>query len=109
MTYGMHKSSPVISWGVEVIPLVKCRTCWPWRDSPVSVVIMHVWYVGLRGRSREIVCKVYVRPLSLQQAFFCAVETLLFGEELHLSGICGLVGPDILVLWSWIRRSIFWL
>ena len=61
--------------------------------------------------------------------FACVVETLLFGEEVRLFGIYGLVEPDILVLvlpvlllrssmlvggsrmgiWSWIRRLIVWL
>ena len=39
----------------------------------------------------------YVRPLFLVFGFFCVVETLLFGGEVHLFGICGLVGLDILV------------
>ena len=41
--------------------------------------------------------KICVRPLFLVFGFFCVVETLLFGGDVHLSGICGLVGPDILV------------
>ena len=70
---------------------------WPLRDSPVSLAMMHEWYFGLRGHSGEIAGKIYVRPLLLVFGFFCVVETLLFGGEVCLFGICGLVGPDILV------------
>ena len=76
-----------------------------------------------------VIAEFFVIPLFLVCGFFCVVETLLFGGEVHLSGICRLVEPDILVLvllvsllrslmlvggsrmgiWSWIRRLIFWL
>ena len=62
------------------------------------MVIMHVWYPGLRGQSGEIAGEIYVRPLFLIFGFFCVVETLLFDGEVHLIGFYGLVGPDILVL-----------
>ena len=95
--------------------------------APVSMVVLHVWYFGLRVHSGKIAGKFYVRPLFLIFGFFCVVETLLFGGEVCLFGISGLVEPDILVLvllvlllrslmlvggsrmgiWSWIRRFIF--
>ena len=59
---------------------------------------MHVWYPGLREQSGETAGEIYVRPLFLIFGFFCVVETLLFGGEVHLIGFYGLVGPDILVL-----------
>ena len=40
------------------------------RDSPVSVVMMHVWFIGLRGHCGEIAGKSTVRPLFLLQGFF---------------------------------------
>ena len=47
-----------------VIPLMWSHTSKPWRDSPVSMVIMHVWYCGLRGHSGKIAGNFYVRLFS---------------------------------------------
>ena len=51
------------------------------------MVIMHVWYYGLRGILEKL------------HAFssFSVVETLLLGGEECLSATCGLAGPVILV------------
>ena len=62
------------------------------------MVVMHVWYFGSREHSGEIAGKLYVRPLFLVFWFFCVVGTLLFGGEVRLLGIYGLVEPVILVL-----------
>ena len=43
------------------------------------MVIMHVWYYGLKGHSGEIADKMCARPLFLLFKFFCSVGTLLFG------------------------------
>ena len=56
---------------------------------------MHVWFIGLRGHSKEIAGNIYVRPLCLLLEFFCFVGTLLFGGVVRLFGISGLVEPDI--------------
>ena len=47
------------------------------------MVIMHVWFIGLRGHSGEIAGKNNVRPLFLLCGFFCLVEILenVFGVE----------------------------
>ena len=63
--------------GMEVILLVESRTCWPQWDSPVSIVIMHVWFIGPNGHSGEIAGINNVRPLFLLCGFFCLVEILL--------------------------------
>ena len=55
------------------------------------------WYFGLRAHSVEIEGQNMSRPLFLVFWFIRVVETLLVGEEVYLFGICGLVGPDILV------------
>ena len=40
---GSLKSTPFIFTGVmRLSPLLGCRMCYPWRDSPVSMVVMHV-------------------------------------------------------------------
>ena len=39
--------------------------------TPVSVAVMHVWYLGLREHPGEIVCKNIIRPLFLLFLFFC--------------------------------------
>ena len=41
------------------------------------MVIMHVWFIGLKGHSGEIAGKNNVRPLFLLIGFFCLVEILL--------------------------------
>ena len=46
------------------------------QDSPVSVVIRHVWFIGLKGHFGEIAGKSMVRPLFLLPRFFCLVEIL---------------------------------
>ena len=43
---------------------------------PVSMVIMHVWFIGLKGHSGEIAGKNNVRPLFLLYGLFCLVEIL---------------------------------
>ena len=50
-----------IFWRKEVVPLVKCRMCQPQHDSPVSMVIVHVWYIGPMEHSGENTDKFYVR------------------------------------------------
>ena len=40
------------------------------------MVIMHVWFIGLRGHSGEIAGSNNVRPLILLFVFFCIVGTL---------------------------------
>ena len=62
------------------------------------MVIMHIWYIGLREHSGENAGKIYVRPLFLVFGFFCVVETLLFCGRVCPFGIYELVGPDILIL-----------
>ena len=47
------------------------------RDSPVSMVILHVWFIGIRGHLGEIAGKNKIRPLFLLFWFFCLVEILL--------------------------------
>ena len=91
---------------------------------------LHVWYVGKRVDLGEN-CRQNLRKTSFSRfwVFYWVVETLPFGGEVHLCGICGLAGPDILVLillvlwwrslmlvgglrmvtWSWMWRLIFWL
>ena len=46
-------------------------------DGPVSMVIMHVWFIGIREHSGEIAGINNVRPLFLLFRFFCFVEILL--------------------------------
>ena len=41
------------------------------------MVIMHVWFIGIREHSGEIAGLNNVRPLFLLIAFFCSVEILL--------------------------------
>ena len=53
---------------------------------------------GSRVHSGEIAGTFYVRPLFLVLWFSCVVGTLLFGGEVRLFGIYGLVEPVILVL-----------
>ena len=55
----------------------------------VSMVMMHVWFIGLRGHIGEIAGKSMVRPLFLLFCFFCGFGVLS-------SGICGLVEPSTL-------------
>ena len=62
------------------------------------MVIMNVWYFGLRVHSGEIAGNFFVIPLFLVFGFFCVVESLLLGGGVRLFGISGLVEPDILVL-----------
>ena len=40
------------------------------------MVIMHVWFFGLKGHSGEIAGENNVRPLFLLLVFFCVVGTL---------------------------------
>ena len=83
---GLHKS----------VPWMWCHMCQPLRDSLVPLVMMHVWYFWLRGILEKLQAKFIV-------------ETRLSGEEVYLSGISGLVGPDILVwmlLVLWLRSLL---
>ena len=48
-------------------------------DGPVSIAMMHVWFVGFKGHPGEIAAKIMVRPLFLQKRFFCLVEILRKG------------------------------
>ena len=57
---------------------------------------MHVCFFELKGHSSEIAGKNKVRPLFLQERFFCLVEILRFGSGVWCSDICGLGGPEIL-------------
>ena len=41
------------------------------------LVIMHVWFIGIRGHLGEIAGKNKIRPLFLLIGFFCLVEILL--------------------------------
>ena len=49
---GLHKSVPHVITVLEVIPLLRCYKCLPWRDCPVSMVIMHVWNLWVKGAFR---------------------------------------------------------
>ena len=62
------------------------------------MVIMHVWFIGLRGHHGEIAGKHMVRPLFLLLEFFCLVEILGKGSGVWYSGIYGLGGLGILGL-----------
>ena len=62
------------------------------------MVIMHVWFIGLRGHHGEIAGKHMVRPLFLLLEFFCLVEILGKGFGVWFSGSCGLGGLGILGL-----------
>ena len=52
--------------------------------SPVSMVIMHVWSIGLRVHSGEFAGKNKVRPHFLLPGFFCSVEILGLGLGSYL-------------------------
>ena len=41
------------------------------------MVIMHVWFIGIKGHSGEIAGRNNIRPLFLLFGFFCSVEILL--------------------------------
>ena len=41
------------------------------------MVMMHVWFIGIRGHLGEIAGKNIIRPLFLLFWFFCLVEILL--------------------------------
>ena len=51
------------------------------------MVIMHVWFIGLREHHGEIAGKHMVRPLFLLVEFFCLVEILGKGSGVWYSGI----------------------
>ena len=53
------------------------------------MVILHVWYFGLRGHLGEIAGKIYVRPHFFLLEFFCSVGTLLVGGGDMCSGKFG--------------------
>ena len=57
-------------------------------DSPVSMVIMHVWFIGIKEHFGEIAGKSMVRPLFLFSGFFCLVGILGYGFGVLSSGIC---------------------
>ena len=56
--------------GCLIISLGGSHTCKPWRDSPVSMVIMHVWFIAIRWHLGEIAGKNNVKPLFLLLVFF---------------------------------------
>ena len=60
------------------------------------MVIMHVWFIGLREHSGELAGKYMVRPLFLLLEFFCLVVILGKGFGELFSGIYGLGGLIIL-------------
>ena len=60
------------------------------------MVIMHVWFIGLRGHHGEIAGKNKIRPLFLLLEFFCLVAILGKGSGVWCSGIYGLGGLVIL-------------
>ena len=62
----------------------------------VSMVIMHVWFSGLREHFGEIAGKNKIRPLFLLFGFFCLVVIPLYVFGVLLFGIFGLGGPDTL-------------
>ena len=72
------------------------------------MVIMHVWFIGLRGHHGEIAGRHMVRSLFLLLEFFCLVAILETGSGVWYSGIFGLGGLDILgllpILLTWILR-----
>ena len=41
------------------------------------MVIMHVWFIGIKGHSEEIAGRNNIRLLFLLFGFFCLVEILL--------------------------------
>ena len=65
------------------------------RSVEHSMVVLHVWYYGLRVHSGGIAGKFYVRPFCLLFELVCFVGTLLFGDVVWFFGIFGLVGLGI--------------
>ena len=59
--------------------MISSCTCKLQRDGPVSMVMMHVWFVGLRGHFGEIAGKNKVRLLFLLTGFFSLVGILGYG------------------------------
>ena len=56
------------------------------------MVIMHVWFIGLKEHYGELAGKFLVRPLFLLLEFFCLVVNLGKGSGVLYSGIYGLGG-----------------
>ena len=54
------------------------------------MVMMHVWFTGLRVHFGEIAGKGMVRPLFLLPLFFCLVVILGYGFGVWSSGIFGI-------------------
>ena len=64
-------------------------------DGPVSIAVMHVWFIGFKGHPEEIAGKNKVRPLFLLKRFFCLVKN---GFGFGFLVFCELIGPRILGL-----------
>ena len=60
------------------------------------MVIMHVWFIGLRVHFGEFAGKTMVKPLFLLLEFFCLVAILGKGSGVRCFGIYGLGGLVIL-------------
>ena len=60
------------------------------------MVVMHVWFIGLKGHFGEIAGKNKVRPLFLLFSFFRLVRILGKGFGVQYFGIFGLGGPGTL-------------
>ena len=60
------------------------------------MVMMHVWFIGLREHIGEFAGERMVRPLFLLFVFFCLVEIQGCGFAVLSSGTCGSAEPSTL-------------
>ena len=82
---------------LEVIPVVECLKCRHWQNSPVSMVIGHVWYVGPKGHLSGNQRQELWKTCFFQAGFFCSVGFLEQSFGVWCSCTCGLVLSRILV------------
>ena len=75
-----HVFSFLVSLKLCVFSCGRSRICQPQWDSTVSMVLMHVWFIGIKEHFGEIAGKSTVRPLFLLfLGFFCLVGIQGYG------------------------------
>ena len=89
----VHKNCLRVSWDLRGFLDVGAKNASPQRDSPDSMVMMHVWFIGQRRHLGEIAGKYKVRPLFLLSVFFLLSRNSLVR---FWSVVFGLGGQDTL-------------
>ena len=75
----VHKTALQVFWDVCGIRDIKAIYASLSGTGPVSMVIMHVWFIGIKGHFGGLAGKSMVRPLFILFGFFCLVGILGLG------------------------------